>query len=112
MAYRLYFPRLRRRATYSAFRKYNEYRQEIRIDCQGRCVYCDAHENEIGGIEFMTLDHFKPKDKYTHLKNKPANLLWSCYICNHSKGSLWPAYGTLLNMISGNGFVDPFQEDY
>jgi len=112
----LYFPKLKRRSNYSSFRKYNEYRQEIREDCCGRCVYCDAHENEIGGVESMTLDHFRPKDKYKHLTHDPSNLVWACHICNQLKGNLWPAYGHdnghyEVTFINEKGFIDPFSED-
>jgi len=107
----LYFPKLKRRAKYSIFTSYRQYRQEIREDCQGRCVYCDVHENEIGGQEFMTLDHFRPKDKYTGLQHDPTNLLWSCTICNSSKANCWPAYGSTKTHVKRRGFVDPFSED-
>ncbi len=69
----LFFPLLKRRKQYKTKRdgnyyaNYNEYRQEIREDCLGRCVYCDRHENEIGGSESMKLDHFRPEKHFTHL---------------------------------------------
>lgn len=107
----LYFPRLLRRKAYSKFRRYKKYKREIREDCQGRCVYCDAHENELGGIEFMTLDHFRPQDPYPHLANDPRNLLWSCQTCNRFKGNAWPAVGTNNTIVPSGGFVDPFGED-
>lgn len=107
----LYFPRLERRKTYSTFSAYREYRQEIREDCQGRCVYCDAHENEIGGAESMTLDHFRPKDKFGHLAHDPSNLVWSCQTCNRNKSNYWPAIGTTSTFVKRGGFVDPFTED-
>ncbi len=107
----LYFPPLKRRAKYSAYRHYKDYRQEIRADCLGRCVYCDAHENEIGGVENMTLDHFRPRDKYSHLEHEPTNLLWACHKCNEFKKNLWPAYGTSHTVVGNKGFIDPFKEN-
>jgi hypothetical protein len=70
-----------------------------------------VHENEIGGAEFMTLDHFRPKDKYMLLRHEPTNLLWSCHKCNDFKKNLWPAYGTPHTVINGRGFIDPFVEN-
>lgn len=50
---RLFFPLLKRREQYSVKRDgkyyadYSRYKEEIRVDCLGRCVYCDTHENEL-----------------------------------------------------------------
>lgn len=119
MSYKsLYFPRLRRRSSYSSSKKYKDYRQyrqEIREDCQGRCAYCDAHENEIGGVECMTLDHFKPQYTYEHLKNDPNNLVWTCSKCNGFKGNICPVCGTIhkssCTISNSGGFIDPFVEN-
>ncbi len=108
---RLYFPRLRRRTRYTKFNNYKKYKWEIREDCQGRCVYCDIHENELGGVEFMTLDHFRPQALFTHLTNNPKNLLWCCTLCNKLKRDYWPADGTEKTYVLKGGFVDPFTED-
>jgi len=107
----LYFPKLIRRRAYSVFSSYREYKLEIREDCQGRCVYCDLHENELGGMEHMTLDHFRPRSLYTKLEHEPTNLVWSCRICNERKGNVWPAIGTKHTFVIHGGFVDPFMED-
>jgi 5-methylcytosine-specific restriction endonuclease McrA len=95
MHHNLFFPRLQRRSNYSVkrtgdFYEYSHYKQEIREDCLGRCVYCDSHENEVGGHECMELDHFKPKkyDEHKHLINHPSNLVWSCRGCNRLKTSI------------------------
>lgn len=108
---KLYFPQLLRRHTYSRFSRYKQYKHEIREDCQGRCVYCDLHENELGGLEFMSLDHFRPQTLYAKLKNNPTNLVWSCRLCNENKGNIWPACGTPDTYVATGGFVDPFTED-
>src|SRR5581483_7766190 len=106
----LFFPVLIRRKRYSNYKKHSDYRQEIREDCQGRCVYCDAHENELGGAEYMTLDHLRPKSyrQYTGLAHNPTNLLWSCHTCNNKKENHWPAIGTSHTFIGAKGFLDPF----
>lgn len=114
----LFFPRLRRRLQYSTKRKgeyynYSRYKQEIREDCLGRCVYCDAHENEAGGPESMELDHFRPKKykEFEHLVNDPNNLVLSCGPCNRLKHDHWPALGTSSSVIGNEGFIDPFEEN-
>lgn len=113
----LFFPLLRRRESYKTkkdgdhYADYNKYRQEIREDCLGRCVYCDSHENEIGGPESMKLDHFRPKKHFEHLVNDPHNLVWSCESCNRKKWDHWPALGISGTVLNGEGFIDPFEEN-
>src|SRR5579864_6364054 len=106
----LHFPKLIRRPKYQRHADYRDYRQDIRVDCQGRCVYCDAHENELGGQEKMTIDHFRPKCYFSQLKHDPFNLVWSCSICNGHKQNHWPALGTSYTVVNGKGFIDPFVE--
>jgi uncharacterized protein (TIGR02646 family) len=114
----VFFPKLKRRESYSvkqdgAYYVYHHYREEIRQDCVGRCAYCDAHENEIGGQEAMELDHFRPRScaEHLHLVNDPNNLVWSCRHCNHLKSDHWPALGTSSCVLNGEGFLDPLSED-
>jgi hypothetical protein len=107
----LYFPKLTRRPRYERRAHYKHYRQDIRVDCQGRCVYCDAHENELGGQENMTIDHFRPINHFSHLEHNPFNLVWSCSRCNGYKQNYWPALGTLHTIVHGRGFIDPFIEN-
>ena len=106
------FPKLVRRSPYPTKSRYREYRSEIRDDCQCRCVYCNIHHDDIGGEEVMTIDHFRPKDKYPQLENDPTNLLWACHTCNHQKDNDWPAYqhnnGTIYQK---RGYIDPFATD-
>lgn len=114
-----FFAPLRRRSQYSvkadgefySFEYFREkFRHEIAEDCNGRCVYCDCHENEVGGRESMELDHFRPwsRPEFKHLKNDPTNLNHACGRCNRLKGANWPS--TNPNAPDDNvvGFIDPF----
>lgn len=113
------FPPIARRQNYIKTQKgtyyanYQKYKQEIREDCLGRCVYCDSHENETGGQESMQLDHFRPKKypEFDTLKNDPNNLVWACCGCNRLKSSHWPALGTPDTVKGVEGFIDPFQDN-
>ena len=113
----LFFPRLRRRKQYRTntdgeyYANYQEYKQEIRQDCLGRCVYCDCHENELSGQTGMHIDHFRPKAKFPKLDNNPHNLVWSCAPCNRHKSDHWPALGTNDTFVGNVGFIDPFEEN-
>lgn len=113
----LFFPILKRREQYRTkkngeyYATYGEYKQEVREDCLGRCVYCDAHENELGGPTSMNLDHFRPYAQFRHLVNDPHNLVWACGACNRGKSDHWPALGTDGTVMGNEGFVEPFVED-
>ena len=113
----LFFPKLKRRKQYRTnsegeyYVNYQAYRQEIRQDCLGRCVYCDLHENELSGQAGMHIDHFRPKDKFRELANNPHNLVWSCAPCNGNKSNHWPALGTDNTFVGNEGFIDPFEEN-
>jgi uncharacterized protein (TIGR02646 family) len=113
----LFFPQLPFRTNYKRKRNnnyysnYSVYREAIRIDCLGRCVYCDIHENENGGQANMHLDHFRPKEKFRHLRSNPNNLHWSCAECNNLKSDYWPAESPDLTINGEQGFIDPFTEN-
>jgi hypothetical protein len=116
----VFFPMLKRQSSYPKnhhggfLSNYSKYKQHIRQDCLGRCVYCDSHENENGGAENMNLDHFRPKSltRFTHLTNNPVNLVWSCGGCNRLKGNHWPDENSDESIIGEVGFIDPFITNY
>ena len=113
----LFLPKLRRRKQYPTksngeyYASHGDYRQEIRQDCLGRCVYCDLHENEMSGQTVMEIDHFRPKDKFPKLANNPHNLVWSCPTCNNRKSNDWPALNPKDTFVGNEGFIDPFKEN-
>lgn len=111
-----FFPKLSRCETYDVkecggFYGYAHYRDQISIDCQNRCVYCDVRIDE-NGNEGFALDHFRPQEKFPDLKNVPDNLVISCAKCNRSKSSHWPISIDLAEAHNDVvGFVDPFLDD-
>jgi len=118
---RIFFPPIRRRKKYKqrrykktvGFYIYTRYREETRDDCFGACYYCDRHEDELGGVEEIELDHFRPYSytEFAHLENDPRNLVWSCHKCNNLKLEKWPARGTAFSHAGGKGFIDRFGDD-
>jgi hypothetical protein len=115
---RVFFPVLARQGGYprkadGSYYGYAHYRTHIAADCQSRCVYCDAKEDEVGGAEAMQLDHFRPEafPEFEHLINDPLNLHYACARCNLWKSNYWPARGTPHTHDGTDGFVDPFVED-
>ena len=118
-----FFPLLKRRGSYSskpdgggffAYRHFRKHFQhEIAEDCVCRCVYCDSHENEMGGREQMEIDHFRPYTRkgFEHLENNPCNFHHSCGRCNRLKSAKWPSTNPNQSHDGVVGFVDPFAED-
>lgn len=106
-------------ATSGCYFDYTHYREAIAEDCKKRCVYCDSHEDTIGGREAMQIDHFRPwnkgfgvkkEKKFEHLKHVPENLLHSCGVCNRFKSARWPTDNPNLPHDDDKGWVDPFAE--
>ncbi len=114
----LFFPILTRQGDYpvrsdGSHYGYAHYRSHIATDCARRCVYCDSHEDEVGGAEAMQLDHFRPESfpEFLDRVNDPLNLHYACARCNLWKSNNWPARGTAMTHNGAEGWVDPFTED-
>lgn len=104
----LFYPILHRRAEYTKGSNYTDYREEISEDCQHRCVYCDIHENVLGGYESMQLDHFYPQSRYPDRINDPLNLVWVCGRCNLLKRADWYDIDYKEIHTAAKGYLDPF----
>jgi 5-methylcytosine-specific restriction endonuclease McrA len=120
----VFFKLLRRRDAYErhpegAYFEYSEYRSAIAEDCEFTCVYCDSHEDVVGGRESMELDHFRPWNKgfgehkekrFEHLKHDPTNLVHACGVCNGFKWAHWPTEDPDRPYDNEKGWIDPFAE--
>jgi hypothetical protein len=114
----MFFPPLHRQGNYprtpdGGFFGYAHYREHVAVDCQRRCVYCDAQADDVGGADAMQLDHFRPESfaEFALLINDPLNLHYSCGRCNLLKSNHWPARGSGATHNGKDGFIDPFAED-
>lgn len=119
-----FFRALTRRQTYEtsadgSFYEYSRYRDVIAEDCEFLCVYCDIHEDAIGGCDAMEMDHFRPwnkgfgpskEKKFEHLKNEPQNLVHACGVCNGFKWAHWPTENPERSYDHEKGWIDPFEE--
>lgn len=113
----LFFGPLKRRADYETKSNGGNYyysRQRIAIaeDCDRRCVYCDSHEDEVGGHESMETDHFRPYRRADSggQRDDPTNLVHSCGTCNGFKSDHWPTGDPKLSYNDKEGWVEPFEE--
>jgi hypothetical protein len=105
-------PRIVRKETPPIMRGRDGYlkaRELLRRDFDYRCAYCMIHEQQAGGPESFSIDHFRPRSKGGRV-NDYANLYWTCIGCNRNKGHTW---STPSERRRGFRFADPCQEqDY
>ena len=121
----MFYEPLKRRDQYETkpadggFYGYSRYRTAIAEDCNYRCVYCDCHEDSVGGREAMEMDHFRPWNKkfgiagemkFEHLENEPGNLVHACGACNGFKWVHWPTEDPDLAYDNEKGWIEPFVE--
>ena len=122
----MFYEPLKRRDQYDVrpadgtFYDYGHYRVAIAEDCQFRCVYCDCHEDSVGGREAMEMDHFRPwnkkfgvlkERKFDHLVNEPTNLVHACGVCNGFKWAHWPTENPDNAYDDKKGWIEPFEEN-
>lgn len=94
---------------YPAFRPY------VRADFERCCAYCYLHEFHAHGEKNFQLDHFRPKDKFPHLRRDFYNLYYCCSVCNgiRSKSNQWPSDALLAKGISIVDLCkDTFEDHY
>lgn len=121
----MFFRVLQRREKYDkdengSYYDYKIYRQAIAEDCQYRCVYCDSHQDSVGGLLAMEMDHFRPWNKkfgntgekrFEHLRDDPTNLVHACGVCNGFKWAHWPTENPGIAYDHEKGWIDPFLEN-
>lgn len=91
---------------------YGKYKQDLERDFNKRCGYCDSPAHHWGGRVVFQIDHFAPKSKFKHLKDKYENLIYSCPICNRGKSNLWASDDENVSIVDGEGFLHPCLDDY
>jgi uncharacterized protein (TIGR02646 family) len=90
------------------FSKYTQYKASLRPCFRSRCAYCLVPDDRLGGVEGMTVDHFKPRDRYPELLLVWTNLYYSCPVCNEHYKKNHP---TAEEEALGLGLVDPCAHD-
>lgn len=84
---------------------YRKYRPYVREDFRECCAYCLLHEKLAAGVDNFELDHFKPKSdpRFRKFENDYYNVYYSCHVCNHYKGAIWPSDELIA---AGYRFID------
>jgi uncharacterized protein (TIGR02646 family) len=88
---------------------YARYKPLLRKDFYHRCAYCQHHERTIGQIAAMSIDHFRPKSLFPHLRVKYENLYYCCGECNTYKNNKWP---TQEQLDAGESFLDVCEHEW
>jgi hypothetical protein len=90
-------------------RDYRKYRSYVREDFRECCAYCLLREMLAAGADNFELDHFKPKSdsRFRDLESDYYNIYYSCHVCNHYKGAVWPSDELIA---AGYRFVDSCNE--
>ena len=78
-------------------------RAELANDFKNVCGYCEqpcrsttsAHE----GRDEETIDHFRPRQKFSGLWLDWMNLVYACRRCNKAKNNKWPKAGDAANLL-------------
>lgn len=90
------------------FSTHSEYKRYLQRLFRHRCAYCLTPDDRNGGLEGMTVDHFWPTSRFSHLRLAWSNLYYGCVVCNsHYKKD----HPTEEEEARGCRFVDPCQED-
>lgn len=87
-------------------------KKRLVIDFDRKCAYCDDHHHYSGGYNSYHVEHFAPKDKFSHLEFVYDNLLYSCPYCNESKSNKWVGQDESQNIVGDKGFVNPCTVEY
>lgn len=89
---------------------YKQWKNIVRDECKGQCVYCAIGEGNFGGVRNFHLDHYRPKKLFSALENAISNLFYACSICNSFKGADWPDEPS--DDFSNFCYPDPSKVDY
>ena len=87
-------------------------KEQLIIDFEHKCAYCDDYDKYVGGSKVYHVEHFAPKEKFPELQFTYDNLLYACPYCNISKSNKWPSNNSDINVVENEGFVDPCTEEY
>lgn len=77
---------------------HDEVKKKLKTIYNRKCAYCDS---KVGGTSYLHIEHYRPKSIYYWLAYDWDNLIYSCQICNVSKGTKFPT--TNFNVINHNG---------
>ncbi|HSH96845.1 MAG: HNH endonuclease [Methylophilaceae bacterium] len=90
---------------------YREYREDLKLDFNGACGYCDDQDLRVDSVCFH-IDHFAPKSRFPHLEHTYTNLVYACRFCNLRKSDHWIGNDPHIHNDGQKGFVDPCGDEF
>ncbi|MBB6372283.1 HNH endonuclease signature motif containing protein [Chryseobacterium shigense] len=101
----------KRRKIIASVAKYNDHRNDLIIDFDNRCGYCN--DIDVWRTVWFELDHFVPKKYLKTIKDTDySNLVYACRSCNNSKRAHWPTGNEFIHNQNNEGFIDPCEDNY
>jgi len=100
--------RIQRCSDPGPFADHREYKPHLRSEFREKCAYCLTPDDCTGGLDGMTVDHFRPQSRFPELKLAWANLYYACNTCNSQYKKEHP---TEDEERAGNRFVDVCADD-
>lgn len=93
--------------------RHSEYKQDLKVDFNFRCGYCNDSDHWTGGWRFFQIDHFIPRKYLVSISPiEYTNLIYSCFFCNNSKRAKWPSKDENIPIFQNEGFVNPRNPEY
>ena len=90
---------------------YQGYKNDLRVDFNYRCGYCDDHD--YFALADYQIDHFVPKAQLKSISPASySNLVYSCRSCNRAKWDQWHTGDEIIPNDGSVGFIDPCDKEY
>ncbi len=101
----------RRRNITTPVTSHRDHKDNLRIDFNERCGYCDCWDKF--KTTYYEIDHFIPEKILTIMsKTDYRNLVYACRSCNNAKRKKWPTNDENIPNQNNQGFIDPCNNDY
>ncbi len=101
--------KLKRKFNPSPRRNYQEYKPELRMEFDYSCCWCDISEFEAGGVQSLSVEHYKHKNRFPELRLDYENLLYACNRCNGHKSTYEPS---IIQRWMKKVILNPYLHDY
>jgi uncharacterized protein (TIGR02646 family) len=100
-----------RRSINTAVASYRDHKENLQIDFNHRCGYCNAIDS--WKLTYFEIDHFIPEAILTIKTNTDySNLVYACRSCNNAKRKQWPTNDENVPNQNDEGFIDPCEKEY
>lgn len=99
-----------RKADVAQEKDYHSYREQLVLDYNHRCGYCD--DRDTPRVASFEIDHFVPQKVDSSRVTDYSNLVYACKSCNNAKRAKWPTGNKDIPNNGKEGWIDPCTKDY